>query len=35
MERKTLFWLFVVVALFVTWLLVLGPQAVTTFLHLF
>jgi hypothetical protein len=34
MERKTLFWLLVVAVLFVIWLLVIGPQAVMTLLHL-
>jgi hypothetical protein len=34
MEKKTLFWLLVVAVLFVIWLLVIGPQALTTLLHL-
>lgn len=34
MGKKTLIWLLIAAALFVTWLLVLGPQAATTLLHL-
>jgi hypothetical protein len=34
MQKKTLIWLLIVAALFVTWLVVIGPQAATTLLHL-
>lgn len=34
MEKKTLIWLLIVTVLFVIWLLVIGPQAAATLLHL-
>lgn len=35
MAKKTVIWLLIAAALFVTWLVVLGPTALTTLEHAF
>lgn len=35
MEKKALVWLLVAATLFVTWLIVVGPQAAVVLSHLF
>jgi hypothetical protein len=35
MGKKTAIWLLIAAALFVTWLLVLGPTALSTLQHVF
>lgn len=35
MDRKTVVWLLIAAALFVTWLIVVGPSAVVALQHVF